>query len=279
MIGVKPFSRRDLLRSACISLAVARAEAMQDASAFGVSALVEGSGMVRIPAGEFVMGSNYGGTDEAPAHRVNITHEFEMSKFEVTQAQWQTVMTNPHSKAGAIHPTEEGAEVSNAPSHFKGESLPVESVSWDDIQVFLKRLNARDSKHTYRLPTEAEWEYACKAGKSGEDPKHLSAVAWYRDNSDDKTQPVGQKEPNAWGLFDMYGNVSEWVQDWYAADYYAASPALNPAGPETGSYRVFRGACWFDADKYCRASVRRFDFPVSRFYNVGFRIVRTPKKA
>jgi hypothetical protein len=128
-----------------------------------------------------------------------------MSKFEVTQGQWQTVMTNPHSKSGAVHATEEGAEANSTPSHFKGESLPVDSVSWDDIQVFLKRINARDPKHTYRLPTEAEWEYACKAGKTAEDPKHIGAVAWYRDNSDERTQPVGQKEPNAWGLYDMYG--------------------------------------------------------------------------
>ena len=252
---------------------------MQEPAAYGIGALIEGRGMVRIPAGEFLMGSDLGNTDEAPAHRVSITRELEISKFEVTQAQWQTVMTNPHSKAGAVHPTEEGAQASNSPSHFKGDSLPVDNVSWDDIQVFLKRLNARDSKHTYRLPSEAEWEYACKAGKTGEDPKHLSAIAWYKENSEERTQPVGQKEANAWGLFDMYGNVAEWVQDWYAPDFYAGSPASNPSGPEAGEYRVYRGGCWFDADKYCRATVRRFDFPVSRFYNVGFRVVRTPKQA
>lgn len=273
------FSRRTLLRGGGAALLLPRMDAMQESAAYGVGALVEGSGMVRIPAGEFLMGSDFGNADEAPSHRVRIGHDFEMSKFEITQAQWKTVMTNPHSKAGGVHPTEDGAEASNSPSHFKGDSLPVDSVSWDDIQVFLRRLNVRDGKHTYRLPTEAEWEYACKAGKGEVDPKHLNAVAWYHDNSEEKTQRVGQKEPNAWGLYDMYGNVSEWVQDWYAQDYYAASPRSDPAGPATGSYRVYRGACWFDGDKYCRATTRRFDFPVSRFYNVGFRVVRTAKEA
>src|SRR5437762_9921602 len=144
MITSKLFSRRSLLRSTGMSLVLARVDAMQEPAAYGVGALIEGSGMVRIPAGEFLMGSDYGNADEAPAHRVSITRDFEMSKFEVTQAQWRTVMTNPHSKASGVQPTEEGAEASNTPSHFKGDSLPVDSVSWDDIQVFLKRLNARD---------------------------------------------------------------------------------------------------------------------------------------
>src|SRR5437763_5162787 len=153
MITAKPLSRRSLLRSTGVSLVLARVDAMQEPAAYGVGALIEGSGMVRIPAGEFLMGSDYGNADEAPAHRVNITREFEMSKFEVTQAQWRTVMTNPHSKAGGVHATDEGAQATNNPSHFTGDSLPVDSVSWDDVQVFLRRLNARDDSHTYRLPT------------------------------------------------------------------------------------------------------------------------------
>ena len=114
-------------------------------------------------------------------------------------------------------------------------------------------------------------------GKTGSGASDLAATAWYKQNSEERTQPVGQKEPNGWGVYDMLGNVAEWVQDWYGPDYYAASPAANPPGPESGSYRVFRGGCWFDTPQYCRASLRRFDFPISEFYYVGFRIVRTPR--
>lgn len=242
---------------------------------YSLEALIDSSGMARIPAGEFQMGSAAGNEDEQPAHRVRITQPFEMSKCEISQAQWETVMADPHAGPSAGRPTPQGAVVGSAPSHFKGPSLPVDNVSWDDIQVFLKRLNARDPGQRYRLPTEAEWEYACRAGKP--DAASLEATTWYKQNSDARTQPVAQKQPNAWGLYDMLGNVSEWVQDWYAADYYAQSPATNPQGPESGSYRVYRGGCWFDADKYCRPALRRFDFPVSRFYNVGFRVVRTPR--
>ena len=136
-------------------------------AAYGLTALLDGSGMVRIPAGEFRMGSAAGEPDEQPVHRVRISRDFEIGKFEVTQAQWETVMLDPHAKAGAVRTTPEGATVGSDPSRFKGASLPVESVSWDDIQVFLARLNARDREHTYRLPTEAEWEYACRDDAAG----------------------------------------------------------------------------------------------------------------
>jgi formylglycine-generating enzyme required for sulfatase activity len=120
--------------------------------------------------------------------------------------------------------------VSNRPSRFKGASLPVESVSWEDVALFLKRLNVRDTTHAWRLPTEAEWEYACRAG--GDQTSGLGVSAWYKANSGDQTQPVATKEPNAWGLHDMQGNVAEWVQDWYSPDYYEDSPAADPQGPE-----------------------------------------------
>jgi formylglycine-generating enzyme required for sulfatase activity len=274
-------SRRYLLGGAALSLALPRTNALQDspsygvAASYGVTALLDGSAMVRIPVGEFAMGSASGDADEAPVHRVRVSRPYEMGKFEVTQAQWETVMADPHAQPGAVRTTPEHATVSSTPSRFKGAALPVESVSWDDIQVFLARLNARDHDHFYRLPTEAEWEYACKAGSHGDDSAALGTAAWYKDNSGDRTRPVGEKQPNAWGLFDMLGNAAEWVQDWYGHDYYAESPAADPTGPGSGSYRVYRGGCWFELAKYCRSTARKFDFPVNRHDSVGFRVVRT----
>ncbi len=267
------FSRRRFL-GAATALAWPRLSTPQDPAAYGLTELLDGSGMVRIPAGEFTMGSAAGEPDEQPVHRVRITRAFEIGKYEVTQAQWETVMLDPHAKAGAQRTTPEGATVGSDPSRFKGRSLPVESVSWDDIQAFLARLNARDREHTYRLPTEAEWEYACK-----DDAVGLSGYAWYKDNSGDRTRPVGGKQPNARGLYDTLGNVAEWVQDWYGRDYYAESPAADPPGPATGSYRVFRGGSWLDSAKYCRITARNFEFPVSRLHNVGFRVVRSLLKS
>ena len=277
MRSEEPFSRRLFLGGAAICLAVPRVAATQDAASYGLTALLDGSALARIPAGEFVMGSQAGDADEQPMHRVRITRPFEMGKFEVTQAQWETVITDPHARAGADRLALAGLALSVTPSYFKGPLLPVENVSWDDVQVFLKRLNARDRTHTYRLPTEAEWEYGCKAGTAGDDAARLAEKAWYKDNSGALTHPVGQKEPNVWGLYDMQGNVAEWVQDWYGHDYYAESPATDPPGPDSGSYRVFRGGFWLDPAKYCGATVRRFDFPVNRHDNVGFRVVRTAR--
>ena len=274
------FSRRTLLRGAGI-VATCRLDtlAMQNASGYGVTALLDGTGMTRIPPGEFQMGSPNGNADERPVHRVRISQGFEIGKCEVTQAQWEAVMGNAHVAAGATVVNTDGAGVSRSPSRFKGATLPVDSVSWVDVALFLERLNARDSRHAWRLPTEAEWEYACKAGDAHE--AGLGTIAWYKANSDNQTQPVATKGPNAWGLYDMQGNVAEWVQDWYSPDYYENSPAVNPKGPETapetGSYRVFRGSCWHNGSEYCRASIRGFDFPVSRFDYVGFRLVRTAK--
>ena len=218
------------------------------------------------------MGSATGEADEAPVHLVRISHDFEIGKFEVTQAQWETALADPHAPAGTVRTTPQGATVGGHPSHFKSASLPVDSVSWDDIQVFLARLNARDRDHTYRLPTEAEWEYACKGDTAG-----LAGHAWFKDNSSGHTQAVGGKYPNARGMFDTLGNVAEWVSDWYGANYYAESPVADPQGPASGSYRVFRGGSWLDPAKYCRLTARNFEFPVSRLYNVGFRVVRTLK--
>jgi formylglycine-generating enzyme required for sulfatase activity len=220
-----------------------------------------------IPAGEFMMGSS--ATDkrvldnERPQHRVTISKPFYLGKFEVTQGQWEAVM-------------------GNNPSYFKGRKNPVEQVSWDDVQVFIQRLNQKEGTKKYRLPTEAEWEYAARAGTTstysfGNDARSLGQYAWYEGNSGKKTHPVGQKEPNAWGLYDMHGNVREWVQDWYGERYYSSSPPTDPKGPSSGSLRVFRGGGWLSFAGGCRSACR-FDFrPGYRGDGGGFRLALSPE--
>ena len=148
----------------------------------------------------------------------------------------------------------------NNPSRFTGNSnRPVESVSWDDVQAFIEKLNAKEGGAMYRLPTEAEWEYAARAGSItaysfGDDAKQLGEYAWYGDNSKGETHPVGQLKPNAWGLYDMHGNVWEWVQDWYGK--YAAEAVMDPQGPSAGSARVGRGGGWSAGARFCRSAYR-----------------------
>ena len=210
---------------------------------------------IQIPAGEFMMGSNSGGSDEKPRHRVRITKRFEMGKYEVTQAQWKAAM---------------GAN----PSNFKGDDRPVETVSWNDAQEFLKRLNATDDGYRYRLPTEAEWEYAARAGSTADTVADLDAVAWYSGNSGSETHPVGRKRANAWGLYDMLGNVWEWCADWYGANYYSSSPVDDPQGPASGAFHVVRGGSWDFGPEVVRPSGRDWDVPGVRVLNFGFRLVR-----
>jgi formylglycine-generating enzyme required for sulfatase activity len=190
---------------------------------------VAGIEFVKIEPGEFMMGcsTNDDGckADEKPAHRVRITKTFEIGKYEVTQTQWQAVMgTNP--------------------SVLRGEDRPVESISKGEAQDFLNKLNARSDGYQYRLPTEAEWEYAARAGSTGPFAGELDEIAWYGGNSEDETHPVGKKKPNAWGIYDMQGNVREWVQDFYSANYYSVSPTENPTGPAAGT-RGGRGGAQF----------------------------------
>jgi formylglycine-generating enzyme required for sulfatase activity len=178
-----------------------------------------GMEFVKIAPGEFTMGCSEGDTqcnaDEKPAHRVQITRPFELGTYEVTQAQWQAVMnTNPSTIHGADH--------------------PVETISKTDTETFLNALNAKNDGYHYRLPTEAEWEYAARAGTIGPFAGSLKDIAWYSENSDDETHPVGMKQPNAWGLYDMEGNVREWVSDTYGSNYYSNSPAIDPSGPAGG---------------------------------------------
>jgi formylglycine-generating enzyme required for sulfatase activity len=222
--------------------------------------------MVFVKGGTFTMGctAEQGGDcggDERPAHRVAVG-DFYLGKYEVTQAQWRAVM-------------------GSNPSFFKGcDRCPVENVSWDDAQEFIRRLNQLTGKR-YRLPTEAEWEYAARGGELSRGYKYAGsddpdAVAWYDGNSGGKTHPVGGKTPNELGLYDMTGNVWEWCQDWYGSDYYSGSPSANPQGPASGSFRVYRGGSWYFIAKNCRVADRFYYSPDYRSSNLGFRLCLVP---
>ena len=215
---------------------------------------------VKIEPGSFRMGCSPGDMtcdpDENPAHPVKLTKSFEIGKFEVTQAQWLAVMGAPNR------------------SRFKGDNLPVENVSWLDVQQFLNRMNERNDGYHYRMPTEAEWEYAARAGTTGPNTGLVGEVAWHSGNADGHTHPVGQKRPNAWGLYDMEGNVYEWTQDWYFD--YEEDPITDPTGPEMGISRVPRGGSWESSPRGVRTSNRNMAEPPDRNYNIGFRCARTP---
>ena len=221
------------------------------------AAAIAGMEFVRIPAGEFRMGSRsaQAGDNERPRTRVRISRGFYLGKYEVTQELWQAVTgTNP--------------------SRFSGcGRCPVEKVSWNDAQEFIRRLNARAGGTRYRLPTEAEWEYAARAGTVGDRYGNVDAIAWHEDNSGERTHPVGQKAPNAWGLHDMLGNVHEWVQDRYGG--YPGGLVTDPAGPSSGLLRVRRGGSWMYDAWYCRASFRGIYSPGNRPDDLGFRLLRT----
>jgi formylglycine-generating enzyme required for sulfatase activity len=234
-----------------------------------------GMEFIEIPAGEFLMGCSKGDAecndDEKPQHKVKITKSFYMGKFEVTQGQWKKVM-------------------GNNPSNFAncGEECPVEQVSWDDIQEYIGKLCKREKQSPckYRLPTEAEWEYAARAGGSTRSPTGGSkyywgdtindAYLWYDNNSGNATHPVGKKKPNAWGLYDMSGNVWEWVGDWHRSDFYKNSPTNDPKGANSGGIRVLRGGSWSINARYSRLSYRNVYDPGSRDINCGFRLVLLP---
>jgi formylglycine-generating enzyme required for sulfatase activity len=221
-----------------------------------------GMEFVLIPAGTFTMGSpdsdRNANNDEKPAHQVTISKPFYMSKYEVTQAQWKAVM-------------------GNNPSRFKDKpEHPVENVSWHDVQAFIKKLNAQGNGVSYHLPTEAQWEYAVRAGHQGvysfgDDAAKLGEYAWYDQNSGGETHPVGTRKPNAWGLYDMHGNVWEWVQDWYDEDYYHNSPKVDPQGPDAGADRVYRGGGWGNAALVARSASRLWSHPGVRDDDLGFR--------
>ena len=238
---------------------------------------------VLVPAGEFMMGSRdpasqvaarCGGydakdkwfTNEHPRHRVRITRAFFIGAHEVTQRQYERVM-------------------GKNPAHFKGANNPVEQVSWNDAAEFCRRLSQKDGA-TYRLPTESEWEYACRAGTTT--PFHTGETIstgqanydgnyWYANGTKGqyrrKTTPVGSFAANAWGLYDMHGNVWEWCQDWYDDDYYSNSPTDDPTGPATGKYLVLRGGSWFYFPYFMRSAYRLRGNPAFRNFNIGLRVV------
>ena len=222
-----------------------------------------GMEFVFIRGGCFQMGDIFGDgdSDEKPVHAVCVK-DFYIGKYEVTQGQWKTIM-------------------GNNPSDFKdcGDNCPVEGVSWNEIREFIRKPNQRPGAVKYRLPTEAEWEYAAKSGGKKEkyagtnNEPDIESYAWYINNSSLKTHPVGQKKPNGIGLYDMSGNVWEWVQDKHDEEYYKDSPKNNPKGPHTGDYRVFRGGSWDNSTKYIRVTNRNAADPTTRNSYIGFRLV------
>lgn len=219
--------------------------------------------MVYVEGGSFVMGAtSEQGSDaysnEKPAHRVTVS-SYYMGQTEVTQALWQAVMgTNP--------------------SEFKGTTNPVEKVSWNDCQTFIRKLNSLTGQ-TFRLPTEAEWEFAARGGKKSKAYKYSGGnnpgnVAWYDDNSGAKTHPVATKQANELGIYDMSGNVSEWCQGY--SGNYSSSAQTDPIGPNSGSSRVDRGGSWYYSARSCRVSDRSSYAPDDRSYSLGLRLVLRP---
>jgi formylglycine-generating enzyme required for sulfatase activity len=219
------------------------------------------SEFVLIRPGSFQMGYSDAGTDQQPVHAVILSNEFYLQRSEVTQGQWRSVMgANPSQFAAC------------------GDDCPVERVSWHDAQAFIQALNQQYPGRGYRLPTEAEWEYAARANaaRGYEDPEALDEAAWFDANSGARTHPSESKRANPWGLYDMHGNVAEWVSDWYRADYYRTGPAVDPPGPKDGAARVVRGGSWGSSRRFVGTLGRMDRDPFTRDFNIGFRLARDP---
>ena len=228
---------------------------------------------VYIGPGTFTMGSPdsdpWGAAWEKPQHEVTITRGFYLGKYEVTQGQWEAVMgTTPWAGRG---------DVLENPDH------PAVYVSWEDVQGFIEALNLAANGDLYRLPTEAEWEYACRAGTTarwsfGDDDSLAGDYAWYLENAsergEDYAHRVGTKKPSPWGLYDMHGNVWEWCRDWYASTYYSTSPGVDPQGPESGTFRVVRGGFFGRHAQHVRSALRDSPPPSARDGRVGFRLLK-----
>jgi formylglycine-generating enzyme required for sulfatase activity len=223
---------------------------------------------VLIQPGSFLMGTDEdsGDGDEAPVHKVTITKPFYLGRCEVTQEQWKKIM-------------------GGNPSHFKGAKLPVETVSWNDCRCFLAKLGEKTGRK-FALPTEAQWEFACRAGTTnrwsfGGSDAGMGDYAWSGANSGGTTHPVGEKKPNAWGLYDMHGNVGEWCADWYAKHAYPKGDVTDPvrAGPVPDSGPVWRGGAWGDNSDYLRCAYRNCNGPDGSHYGIGLRCVMLPDEA
>jgi len=218
--------------------------------------------MVFVKGGTFSMGSEKGAYDERPVHQVKVD-DFFICKYEVTQEQWVGIM-------------------GDNPSLFDDcPKCPVEGVSWEDTREFLHRLNEKTGMN-YRLPTEAEWEYAARGGQKSLGYKYagsdwLHSVAWYEANSEARTHPVGSRNPNVLGLYDMSGNVWEWCYDWYHYDTYRTPDKDNPEGPADGDFRVVRGGSWFFLEESMRCTSRDYGTPEMQYGNIGLRLVRSAK--
>lgn len=213
-----------------------------------------------VEAGTFIMGAEDGNDNEKPIREVELTEAFYLGIYEVTQAQWFAVM-------------------GNSPSFFTGDSLPVERVSWQDVQAFIAQLNEIEGGSRYRLPSEAEWEYAAKGGQASKSftfagSDSINNVAWYNANSSGITHKVGLKQPNELGIYDMSGNVWEWCQDWFDAEYYEQAPNRNPEGPSSAISKVIRGGSWGSSSDICRTTNRGSIEIESRFSGIGFRLLR-----
>jgi formylglycine-generating enzyme required for sulfatase activity len=221
-----------------------------------------GMKLIYVPAGDFNMGSppeEKGRQDDELLHKVKITCPFRIGMTEVTQAQWQTVM-------------------GNNPANFTGDDLPVEKISWKSAIAFCKKLSETEGK-TYRLPTEAEWEYACRAGVTGPvaGTGQIDDMAWYDENSKEQSHTVATKTPNTWGIFEMHGNVSEWCGDYYSSDYPEAD-VTDPIGPSEGKYRVIRGGSWGYFEPSCRCAARSSAPTSYQLKQTGFRVVMEIEK-
>jgi len=224
---------------------------------------VLGMEFVWVQGGRYKMGCGSWTSDcnetEKPVHTVCV-NGFWIGKYEVTQGQWRRLM-------------------GDNPYFFQecGDNCPVEFVSWDEVEKFARKLS-QNAGYTFRLPTEAEWEYACRSGGKSEKYSggdNADAVAWYAGNSGGRTHPVGQKRPNGLGIYDMSGNIGEFCQDWYDKDYYGRSPRNNPLGPSSNGHRVIRGGGWNTyRASYERCASRDWTNPIGRSHNEGFRLVR-----
>ena len=215
--------------------------------------------LVFIPAGSFEMGSTDGDDDEKPPHTVALSKSFYMGKYEVTKSQFERIMQNL----------------------FGTDSTPLIGVTWPEAENFIAKLNEKISlggRLRFAIPTEAQWEYSCRAGSKtrfcfGNDKALLNEYAWSEVNSRRSSYPVGRKKPNAWGLYDMHGNLWEFCRDWYDQDYYSCSPERDPTGPGDGHFRTLRGGSWYNLPNELRSSSRGADLPGAQVIGFGFRVL------